>query len=167
MARDIPSKLSGAIKATLAAWVAGGKAADGADVNSGAARGGCCSDFASEVSTLLGGVVIADEMGIRKLRLDAFQVVDPDETMGRPFDRGLLERHWPKVKPPADLDWNALDQLSEDASFSGLTHTWLELDGLHYDAEAPEGVENFFDLPFLQRIAAAWIAERAPGCGRS
>jgi hypothetical protein len=166
MARNIRSVLSEAIKATLAAWLAGGKAADGAQVNSGAARGGCCSDFASEVTARLGGPVIVDAMGISRLRIDAFQVVDPDETIGRPFDRELIARHWPQVKPPLDIDWEQLDRLSEDAGFSGLTHTWLELDGLHYDAEAPDGVENFFDLPFLQRLVMAWKTERSLECRR-
>lgn len=30
-------------------------------------------------------------------------------------------------------------------------HRWILLDGLHYDAECPEGVKNFFDLPFFKR----------------
>jgi len=31
-------------------------------------------------------------------------------------------------------------------------HVWVEHKGLHYDAEAPQGVEDPFDLPFFHRI---------------
>lgn len=30
-------------------------------------------------------------------------------------------------------------------------HNWVYFDGLHYDSETPDGVENFFDLPIMQR----------------
>lgn len=29
-------------------------------------------------------------------------------------------------------------------------HRWVEYEGKHYDAEAPEGVVNFFDLPIFK-----------------
>lgn len=156
---DNQSRLSSAIEATLRAWIAGGKAVDAAQVNAGAARGGCCSDFANEVIARLGGSDRVDAMGLMLLGLDSLQVVDPDDRIGRPFDRLLLQRHWPKVRPPGDLGWDELDQLAEDAGFCGLTHTWLTMGGWHYDAEAPAGVENMFDLPFFRRVVASWVAE--------
>jgi hypothetical protein len=160
MAQKSRLVLSEAIKATLAAWIVNSKAVDAAQINSGSARGGCCSDFPSAVVARLGGANIADTIGIASLGRDNFQVEDADDSVGRPFDRPLLLRHWPKVRPPGDLDWDDLDQLSKDAGFSGLTHTWLETDGMHFDAEAPEGVENLFDLPIFQRIVRAWVAEK-------
>lgn len=30
-------------------------------------------------------------------------------------------------------------------------HQWIYYKGKHYDAEAPNGVDNFFDLPFYKR----------------
>lgn len=157
------SRLSSAIEATLKAWLASGKAVSAAEVNSGAAPGGCCSDFAKAVISCLGGSDEADAMDVMLLGLDNLQVVDPDDRIGRPFDRLLLERGWPEIRPPGSLSWDDLDQLSEDASFSGLTHTWLTKGRRHYDAEAPDGVENLFDLPFFQRAVASWIVERRPG----
>jgi len=38
-------------------------------------------------------------------------------------------------------------------------HRWIMLDGLHYDAECPEGVTNFFDLPFFKEWLSS-IQER-------
>lgn len=31
-------------------------------------------------------------------------------------------------------------------------HVWIEYNGIHYDAEAPSGVESFRDLPIFDRI---------------
>ena len=31
-------------------------------------------------------------------------------------------------------------------------HVWIECDGLHYDAEEPEGVAHWWDLPFFGRL---------------
>jgi hypothetical protein len=30
-------------------------------------------------------------------------------------------------------------------------HCWMYHENKHYDAECPDGVENFFDLPFFRR----------------
>jgi hypothetical protein len=155
-------RLACAVRATLDEWMAHGYAVDGAEINSGAAAGGCCSDFSAEVLSRLGDHAVADAMGLAELGLDNLQVADPDDTIGRPFDRPLLARHWPRIRPPGDLGWDDLDRLSEDAGFSGLTHVWLTMGGLHFDAEAPDGVENLFDLPFFRRVVASWIAERRP-----
>ncbi len=159
------ARLGLAVRAVLDDWIACGYAADGANVNSGTAAGGCCSDFSAEVLSRLGDHRVSDAMGLTELGLDNLQVVDPDDAVGRPFDRPLLARHWPGIRPPAGLGWDDLDRLSEEAGFSGLTHTWLAMDGLHFDAETPEGVENPFELPFFRRVVQSWLAERAPELG--
>lgn len=158
---DARAALAVAIRAELGEWRAKGLATDGAGINAGAARGGCCSDFARKVLQRLGRET-ADAMGVDELRPDNLQVVDPDDAIGRPFDRELMARHWPAVVPPSGLDWDGLDLLSEEAGFSGMTHTWLTMAGLHFDAEAPDGVENLFDLPFFRRVVESWFAERRP-----
>ncbi len=56
----------------------------------------------------------------------------------------LLQRYWPHVQ----------SQGMDDIFFGG--HVWLTAGVYHYDAECPEGVINFFDLPFFQR----YIKER-------
>jgi hypothetical protein len=159
---DVPICLALAIRATLQEWLDGGLARDATQVNSGAARGGCCSDFAAAVIGHLGGALAVESLGIETLGIDSFQVPDEDDLAGRPLDRELLECHWPKVIPPEGLGWDDLDRLAEDAGFSGGTHTWLCLNGRHYDSETPEGVENFLALPFFQRLIASWSAERRP-----
>lgn len=39
----------------------------------------------------------------------------------------------------------------------GFVHTWLAYDGRHYDAECPEGVADYRDLPFFERHPEAAI----------
>lgn len=168
---DKKERLTTAIRETLANWIDGGGAVDARQINRGEAALGCCDDFASAVYETLGGQRVAyDEMGLFEVGIDGFMMVDDDENYdpGRPLDRALLSKHWPAIQPTQGLDWDDLDRLSEDAGFSVGTHVWLVLDQRHYDAECPEGVDNFFDLPFFQRVIASWKEERenspAPGC---
>jgi len=57
-----------------------------------------------------------------------------------------------------------MDRISKEhlgIGWGSLTHTWLTDGRLHYDAEAPDGVENFFDLlTFRRHIAAFDKAQR-------
>jgi hypothetical protein len=150
---DVPVRLARVIRATLREWLDTGRAKDAVQVNSGAARGGCCSDFAAAVIENLGGVLAVDRLGLETLGIDSFQLSDEDDLAGRPLDRELLERHWPKVVPPDGLDWDDLNRLSEDAGFSGGTHTWLCSNGRHYDAETPEVWRTFLRCRFFSALS--------------
>lgn len=126
---------------------------------------GLCDDFAGSVVEALGGERAAR---IGSVSVASFQVImeDGDYDDGRPFDRALLGAYWPHVQPPTGLTWGDLDELSADASFGDGTHVWLTDDEYHYDAECAEGVHNFLELPFFQRVIANWRAERSAAiCG--
>lgn len=115
---------------------------------------GLCGDFASDVIESFGGSLTSR---LHDVSPASFQtVVKDDFGDGRPFDRKLLRRFWPKVIPPLGMTWNNLDQLSEEAGFGNGTHVWLTDERLHYDAEYPQGVENFLDLPFFRRVINSW-----------
>ena len=51
-----------------------------------------------------------------------------------------------QLVPDAELVWNT--DLSDDF---WRVHCFIEYDGCYYDAECPEGVEDWCDLPFFQR----------------
>lgn len=125
-----------------------------AEINSG-----YCADFADDVFERLGN---AAHEHLGQLGIDNF-MLPPEEddgfNDGYPMDRELLLEHWPAVKPTHGLSWDQLDQLSSAAGFNTGTHVWIEMDERFYDAEAPEGVDNFFELPFFQRVISSWIAE--------
>jgi hypothetical protein len=149
--------ISVAARATLARWLACDRAVDPAQINSGEARGGCCADFARDLCNALG--TAAESLGVQDVGVDSFLVADEDETEGRPFDRRLLKKYWPGVQPPAGLTWDDIDDVSSLASFCGGTHVWVTADGRHYDSECVDGVSNFFELPFFQRVIPSAMTE--------
>lgn len=136
--------------------LASGEYASHAAINSG-----YCSDFADDVFERIGRGV-HEQLG--QLGIENFMQPAEDDGFndGYPLDRELLIEHWPSVVPTQGMTWDDLDALSRDAGFSTGTHVWIELEGIFYDAEAPDGVDNFFDLPFFQRVISSWIEEEAP-----
>ena len=135
-----------------------------------AINNGLCGDLADDVVALLverKSLSWTTFRDVSSMSVAEFIQVDPDtgfsHDSGGPFDRSLLARHWPGVRPPEGLDWDDLDALSADAGFCAGTHVFLCHEGLFYDAEAPDGVPSFFDLPFFKRVAASWLEERATG----
>jgi hypothetical protein len=117
--------------------------------------------FASDVMAKFTGV--SDTSRIEELDVSLFMMpslASGEHNYGFPMNRESLESY--KVAPPEGLSWDDLDHLSCFGSFSPGTHIWLFLDGRHYDAEAPEGVGSFYELPFFQRYIASWVADGCP-----
>ena len=85
-----------------------------------------------------------------------------NDNWGFPLNRDYLRSELPSVVPPVGLDWDDLDHISAFGNFFSGTHVWIFANGRHYDAEAPEGVETPFDLPFFKRIINRWIVEGKP-----
>jgi hypothetical protein len=146
-----PSALTAAILAVRGELVSTGRYASFQAINAG-----YCTDFCNDVTDRLG--VPADAHEPFEVGIDNLMECEDDEPTV--MDRALLAAHWPKIQPPEGLTWDEVDQLASDAGFSAGTHVWLCLDGRHYDAEAPEGVDNPFDLPFFQRVVGSWLEER-------
>ena len=61
------------------------------------------------------------------------------------WDVDLLEKHWKKIKPIYGLTWEGMNEVAD------AYHCFLYHKGKFYDAECPEGVENFFELPLYRR----------------
>jgi len=148
-----PTELTAAIVAVRDRLVADGRYDGFAAINAG-----YCGDFADDVQDFLGRSPVCAEP--YQVGVEGFMESEDDEPTV--MDRALLAEHWPDVVPPQGLDWDDVDALAARASFSCGTHTWLCLAGRHYDAEAPDGVDNFFDLPFFSRIVASWVEDSAP-----
>ncbi len=75
---------------------------------------------------------------------------DPKRPYMRPseFDQKKMKAHWPDCVPLHGTTW---EQMSVVADSYG--HAWYTLNKMHYDAECPKGVKNFFALPFYERLA--------------
>ncbi len=137
--------------------------ADGQYANYQAINAGGCEDFAEEIHGLIGSPQENSE----------YWMIDPsyflqapldgeNDNWGFPLDRDYLQTQFPSVVPPDGLDWDDLDHISAFGNFFSGTHVWIFANGRHYDAEAPDGVETPFDLPFFKRIVNRWIAEGKP-----
>lgn len=138
--------------------VGSGEFADYSSINRG-----YCADFAQEVSEFLCEDI--RNPSIEVLGVDQFLVPAPDVGFndGNPLDRGLLQTHWAAVQPTHGLTWDELDVLSAAAGFTGGTHIFMCFNGRFYDSEAPDGVANFLELPFFERVVTGWIASGKPG----
>jgi hypothetical protein len=99
---------------------------------------GLCTEFAEDVINLLGGET--DELyGITNCNFTK----DSNSHIYN-WDERLLEDYW-NISPPLDLSWDDLRNI-----YFG-DHYWIVYNKRHYDAECPEGVDNFFNLPIFKR----------------
>jgi len=160
MTNDVEKIITAGIRFTLDRWLKEGLASDPCEINTGAAKGGTAEDFARHVVHDLG------DLGFLPARLHITMLSqdwDAPETIGSPFDRTEIARHYPSSVPPEGMDWDDLTRMSADLGFTFESHVWLNKGDRHYDAECPEGVANLFDLPFFKRAVATWVAEhKAP-----
>lgn len=96
---------------------------------------GFCEDFALQVIMQLGSPKHLYDLGNENLQ---------DQEGG--WDWGLLTSHW-SIEAPTGLSRDEVDQID----FGG--HVFIADDAQRrfYDAECPEGVSSFFDLPLFRR----------------
>ena len=108
---------------------------------------GLCIEFAADVIDKMSGYKdnlfeLSDDM--------IFAHTDPDFAKEN-WTGGLIETEygvWSKIMldmygyPPIPL---------EEVTHSG-SHIWVYYNGKHYDAEAPEGVNNWTDLPIFKKL---------------
>lgn len=139
----VPSseELTAAIAAHIKTYIEDGRAPNAYEINNG-----LCEDFAEEVvhhfvprETDQFFTIWADNL-----------TVDGD---GEEWDIPLIEQHWAASKPTHGLTW-------EDVANEIPSHCWIILNGRHYDAECPQGVDNFFELPLLQKGMANLAGKR-------
>jgi hypothetical protein len=136
------AELVAAIEGMGRRYLAEGRAPSLYEINNGQ-----CEDFASEVADALGG----ERDGFEAFWADNLTV----DGEGGEWDVALVERLWPLCVPTHDLSWD--DVLTDIPA-----HYWLVLDGRHYDAECPEGVDNLFDLPLVRRRVERIAEAREP-----
>lgn len=98
---------------------------------------GLCVTFAEEIEYMVDGAEHTS---------NDFFVVNMDEGWnGNGCDKWdvklLLEAN---SLPPAPYTMETANQIQG-------YHRWIQFNGKHYDAECPDGVVNFFELPFFKR----------------
>ncbi len=109
---------------------------------------GLCSDFARVVIEKMGGSTkeLYDVEALNFATSSLHFTPDDDDYEPDIWDVRLLEKYWPACKPTHNLSWDDVNTNYELPS-----HVWIVYKGKHYDAECPEGVDNFFELPLIRR----------------
>jgi len=107
---------------------------------------GLCSDFANDVIAAMGdkGYELTDDMffNTRDLEFARENWGEVIETKYGVWSKKMLDLYgYPSVP---------LENIKEEAS-----HAWIFYNGKHYDAEAPQGVDKWYDLPLMKK----WLSE--------
>ncbi len=110
---------------------------------------GRCYDFSDDVVREMGG---CSESFFSLEGENFMKGVNGEEGENDIWDQTLLKKYW-TISPPKDLTWKDLNTI-----YFG-SHAWITLDNRHYDAECPEGVDNFFNLPVFRRCIVAFLRE--------
>ena len=131
--------ISAVIRQLRDEFIANGEAPSYYDINCGG-----CEDFAVEVVKRLGGS--SDEL----FEIGAEELMHEG---GDGFDWKLLSNYW-NIKGHPDLSKKSLD----DLGLGG--HVWITHQKRHYDAECPDGVDNFLDLPLFKRAIISELRGR-------
>lgn len=116
---------------------------------------GLCDDFARDVVAQLGldPCRLSESDGLMLLQTDCFQRESDDGSYS--WDRELLRAHW-GIDKPHKASWRRLDDIEWGH------HVWLAVrteqgHWLHFDAECPNGVASFFELPLFRRyVEGRW-----------
>ena len=125
-----------------------------------AINAGRCGCVVSDVAEELGGLDAFYQLGMSEVGIEQLMLHADDEPCG--FDRELIAKHGPGIKPPEGMDWDDLDAVASHCNFDAGTHEWIVFEGKHHDAESPNGVVNLWDLPFFRRCVDGWQASLAP-----
>lgn len=102
---------------------------------------GLCEDFAID---LVARLAVNKITAVDICNENFMTGEDGDECGNDVWDWALLAKHW-GIAPPAGTTAVEIDQID----FGG--HVWIAIGRRHYDAECPDGVESFFDLPLFRR----------------
>lgn len=110
-------------------------AKSGYDINNG-----LCEEFANEIVKSIG----SDRICV--VELYNFMIGEDGDIYGNDiFDVDMMEKYWADTVPTKDLTWEEISKIPFGY------HVWISYDGRHYDAECPEGVDNFFELPLFKK----------------
>jgi hypothetical protein len=131
-----PEALSRVIMALAQQFIEKGLARNLYELNDG-----LCQDFAYAVVNEFGG----EHGKLFTVWAEELTEVDSDgDAAGEAWDVKLIKKISPNSHPTHGLTW-------EEASQEIPSHCWIMFNGRSYDAECPNGTDNFFELPLIER----------------
>lgn len=143
---QIQAYVSQHVKQLRSQYIKQGRASSYYDINDG-----ICDQFADEMEKTLSS--IAAFASILTVEGANFTI----EGEGEIFDQALLAKYW-AITPPVGWTWKELEAVGFGQ------HVWIIVNGRHYDAECPDGVASFFDLPLFRRYMVYDLRSRGISC---
>jgi len=129
-------RIAEAVCAVRDRYISAGLAPSYFDINNG-----LCDDFALDLIKEVRGITT----GAQDICNQNFMVgFDGDKCGDDAWDWALLSKHW-GITPPNGLTAEEIEQIDFGQ------HVWVSVGRNHFDAECPQGVESFFDLPLFRR----------------
>lgn len=119
---------------------------------------GSCEEFAKKLKAVVYAKYGATGFiytGSNFIRDTSWHPDKRDKDYVKGFDVAKLKVHWPKCKPILGTTWESMYM-----DFASYGHAWFSIENRHYDAECPQGTDNFFELPIYVRMAERVIRER-------
>lgn len=113
---------------------------------------GFCGEFAEEVIAMVG---TDDSDSLSGVTQDSFTYENDNPYMycgSYDWDIELLENIL-NIKPPANLTWEELKRIPFG------DHYWIMFDDKFFDAECPEGVCSFFELPLFKAMLSEYCSK--------
>lgn len=147
MTAPTPQQISEAIRKHRTMFIREGLAPSYFEINNGQ-----CIDFAEEVLRIL-EKSFGESATLFTVEGANFYRSQDDEL----WDGRLLRNYW-KMAPPEHFTWPILNTIA-----FGI-HIWITCERRHYDAECPDGVDNFFDLPIFRRSLVEHLREQGIDC---
>lgn len=127
-------------------WVSSGTVSSIESINRG-----LCYSFAEE---LIFDILSAEEGYSLMNNNENFMYFENDSDEFGEWDVDKLSHAG--ICPPQGLSWKQISSI--DFGY----HVWIFFDGMYYDAETPQGVRSFFDLPLYREIIANYNESNLP-----
>jgi hypothetical protein len=107
---------------------------------------GMCDDFAGEIINKMGGYTKT----LFELSGDMFFNYRDPEFAKENWDNIIETEYgiWGKNM----LDYWGYPPVNINKVNDEINHVWIYYNGKHYDAEAPNGVEKWYDLPLIKKL---------------
>ena len=155
--------LTESIERVLKNWLDGESARSAIEIVSDVARWGTAKDFISDVYGDL------DLHGVNVLGIGIGQACFDDLINKVPggdfvFDREHLRALWATGPIPPTLTHDELDDQAPTMFLVLRHHHWMVLEGRHFDAESPKGVDSVLQLPFFRRYLDSMQTEKIKTC---
>jgi len=156
---SIQGHLTQSIHRVLGNWLAGESAINARQIVEGNAPWGLPRDFIADVYGEMGRSMNPYANGLSELKFT--DLLNEVGTGDYEFDRLSLKLLHGHADVPEGVSLEDMDDQAETMLYAFREYEWIVFERRHYDAEAPEGRDSVFELPFFERYLENMKREKA------